>query len=110
MAPGSRTSAKILATSRPPISMTASAASALSHSMVSICSAAQHGQTSLALAAGAELRQPAPPARADRNWLEKAQQPGPRMGSSPASLKLTFHLDHPVGANHERATTSSAQK
>src|SRR5262249_54897039 len=27
-----------------------------------------------------------------------------------ASLKLTFHLDHSVGANHERATTSSAQK
>jgi hypothetical protein len=22
------------------------------------------------------------------------------MGSSPASLKLTFHLDHSVGANH----------
>src|SRR5262249_42613018 len=27
-----------------------------------------------------------------------------------ANLKLTFHPDHSVGANHERATTSSAQK
>jgi hypothetical protein len=39
------------------------------------------------------------PARTDRNWLEKGQQAGPRMGSSSASLKLTFHLDHSVGAN-----------
>src|SRR5262249_42053278 len=38
-------------------------------------------------------------ARTDRNWLEKAQQPGPRMGSSSANLKLTFHLDHSAGAD-----------
>src|SRR5262245_56531997 len=48
-------------------------------------------------------------ARADRNWLEKAQQPGPRMGSSPASLKLTFHLDHSVGANQICAGASGSE-
>jgi hypothetical protein len=32
--------------------------------------------------------------------LEKAQQLGPRMGSSPQNLKLTFHLDHSAGADH----------
>src|SRR5262249_15786631 len=37
-------------------------------------------------------------ARTDRNWLEKGQQAGPRMGSSSANLKLTFHLDHSAGA------------
>ena len=37
MTPRSRTSAKIMATSRPPISRVASAASALSHSMASTC-------------------------------------------------------------------------
>src|SRR5262249_62149994 len=37
-------------------------------------------------------------ARTDRNWLEKGQQAGPRMGSGSTNLKLTFHLDHSAGA------------
>jgi hypothetical protein len=36
-------------------------------------------------------------ARADRNWLEKAQQPGPKDGEQSSQLKLTFHLGHLAG-------------
>jgi hypothetical protein len=32
------------------------------------------------------------------------------MGSSPASLKLTFHLDHSVGANHLRLGEAARRK
>src|SRR6516165_6563625 len=42
-------------------------------------------------------------ARSDRNWLEKDQRAGPRMGSSSANLKLTFHPDRSVGANQHSA-------
>src|SRR5215831_12169239 len=39
-------------------------------------------------------------ARVDRNWLEKAQQPGPRMGSSPEGSRLKLTLVRRIRAGH----------